>query len=66
MTFNYIEHFLNLFFVVPVYIFISAFASLFDISKGNLSSPTGLNVFAVGARIKKYKLGTKKWKKEAP
>ena len=41
MTLNYIEHFLTLVFAVTVCIFISAFGSLVDISKG-IKSPTAI------------------------
>ena len=62
-TVNYIEHFLNSVFAVTVCIFISAFASLVDSSKGIKSSTIGLNICAIIARTKKYKSITKKKKK---
>ena len=40
--------------------FISIFASLIDISKGIMSSTTGLNIYAITPRIKKYKSITQK------
>ena len=58
-TLNYLKHFLTLVFALAVCISISDFASLFDISKGILSSTIGLNISAMFARIKKYKLITK-------
>ena len=64
ITLNYIEHFLTFVFSVTVYIPISAFASLVDVSKGIMSSKKGLIICALIARIKKYKLIIKK-KKEA-
>ena len=48
MTLNYIEHFLTL-------VFISAFGSLVDISKGIKSPTTELNICAIIGRIKTYK-----------
>ena len=63
-TLNYIKHFLILVFAVTIYISISDFASLVDISQGILSSTIGLNIYAIIARIKKYKLITKKNKKK--
>ena len=43
MNLNYIENFLTLVFAVIIGIFISAFASLINISKGFLSSTIELN-----------------------
>ena len=63
-TLNYIKRFLILVFAVTIYISISDFASLVDISQGILSSTIGLNIYAIIARIKKYKLITKKDKKK--
>ena len=63
MTLNYIEHFLNLVFGVTVCIPISDFASLTDISKGNMSCTIELNICEIIARIKKYKSIIKKKKK---
>ena len=63
MTLNYIEHFLNLVFGVRVYISISDFASLIDISKGNMSCTIELNICEIIARIKKYESIIKKKKK---
>ena len=63
-TFNYLKHFLTLVFAVVVYISISTFASLCDISKVNLSSTIGLNIWATFARIKKYKSITMKTQKK--
>ena len=66
-TLSYIEHFLTLVFDVIISIFISSFASLINISKGIMSSTIGLtiglNIFAIVARIKKYKSMIKKKKK---
>ena len=66
-TLSYIEHFLTLVFDVIISIFISSFASLINISKGIMSSriglTIGLNIFAIIARIKKYKSMIKKKKK---
>ena len=59
-TLSRIGHFLNLVFSVTICIFISAFASLIDISKGIMSSTIVLNICAIIARIKKYKLIIKK------
>ena len=64
MTLNYIEHFLTLVFAVTVCIFISAFGSLVDISKGIKSPTTELNICAIIGRIKKYKSIIKKKKKK--
>ena len=62
---NYIKLFLTLVFAVTVYISISAFASLIDISKGIMSSTIGLNICAITARIKKYKSIIREKEKEA-
>ena len=51
-------------FAVTVYIPISAFASLVDISKGIMSSTTGLNICTIIARIKNCKSIIKKKKKK--
>ena len=63
-TLNYVEHFLTLIFAVTVCIFISAFPSLIDISKGIMSYKIGLNICAIIARIKKYKSIIRKKKKK--
>ena len=47
-----------------VYISISAFVSLVDISKGIMSSTLGLNIFAIITRIKNYKSAIKKNKQK--
>ena len=62
-TLNYIEHFLNLVSTVTVCIFISAFASLINISKGVMSSTIGLNICVIISRIKICKIIIKKNKK---
>ena len=54
-TLNYIEHFLTLVLAITVCIYIFAFASLVNFSKGIMSSTIGLNICAIIARIKKYK-----------
>ena len=59
-TLNYIEHFLTLVFEVTECISISAFASLVYIFTGITSSTVGLNIFALIARIEKYKSIIKK------
>ena len=64
MTLNYIEYFLTLVFAVTVCIWISAFASLLDISKGIKSSTKGLNICAIITSFKKYKQIIKKKKRK--
>ena len=51
-TLNNIKHFLTLVFTVIVCIFVSAFASLGDYSKGPRSLTIGLNICTVIARIR--------------
>ena len=55
MTLNYIGHFLILVFKVIISIYVSAFASLINISKRIMSSSIGLNICAIIARIKMNK-----------
>ena len=64
-TLSRIGHFLNLVFSVAICISISAFASLIDISKGIMSSKIGSNIWAIIAKIKKYKSIIKKKEKQA-
>ena len=64
ITLNYTEHFLSLVFAVTVCISISDFAFLNDISKEIMSSVIGVNICAIIARIKIYKLIIKKKKKK--
>ena len=59
-TLNYIEHLLISVSAVTGYVSISAFASLVDIPIGITSSTVRLKVFAITARIKKYKAIIKK------
>ena len=59
---NYIKHFPALVIAVTVCIFISTFASLVNISKRIMSYTIGLNIYAIIARIKKYKSIIKKKK----
>ena len=59
-TLNYIKHFPTLVIAVTVCIFISTFASLVNISKRIMSYTIGLNIYAIIARIKKYKSIIKK------
>ena len=63
-TLNYTEHFLNLVFTVTVCISIFALTSIVDISKGIMSSITGLNICANITRIKQYKSIIKKKEKK--
>ena len=63
-TLNYIEHFLILGSTIAGCISISAFASLVHIAIGLTSSAIGLNICAITAAIKKYKLIIKKKKKK--
>ena len=63
-TLNYIEHSFTLVFAVTVCISICTFASLVDISNGIMSFKIGLNIWAIFARIKKYKSIIKKKKKK--
>ena len=57
---DYIEHFLTLVFSSTVWICISAFTSLVDISKGIMNSTKGLNICLIIARVKQYKSVIKK------
>ena len=59
-TLNYIEHFLTLVLAVSVCIYISAFASLVDISTGVMNSTIGLDICEIFSRIKKYESIIKK------
>ena len=61
---NYIEHVLILASTITGCVSISAFASLVGIPIGIRSSEIGLEIFAITAGIKKYKLITKKKKKK--
>ena len=63
-TLNYIEHFLILASTITECILISAFASLFGIRIGIMSSAIGLKICATAAGIKKYKSVVKKKKKK--
>ena len=63
-TLSYIEHCLNLVFVVTVCISISDFASLIDIYEKIMSSTVGVNICAIIARIKIYKSIIKKKKQD--
>ena len=63
LTLNCIEYFLALVFAVAICISISPFASLIDIYKGIMSSAIGLNIWAIIARINRYKSIIKKKKK---
>ena len=59
---NYIECFLTLVFAVIGCVSISTFACLVNISTEIMCSTTGLNIFAIIARIKKYMSIIKKTK----
>ena len=59
-TLNYIEHFLIFSSTITGCVSISTFASLIGIPIGITSSAIGLNIFAITAGIKKYKLIIKK------
>ena len=59
-TLNYIKHFRTLIFAVIVLIFISAFSSIIDISKGIMIFTKGLNICPIIAWIKNYKSVIKK------
>ena len=61
VTLNYIECILTLVFTVFT---ISPFASFVNIPTGCMRSTFGLNIFAIIARIKKYKTIIKKKKKK--
>ena len=61
---NYIEHFLLLASTITGCISISAFASLPGIPRRITSSTIGLKIFAIAAKIKKYKSIIKKKKKK--
>ena len=63
-TLNYSEHILTSVSAVPGCISISDFASLVDIFMGMMISTIGLNIPAIVARIKKYKLIIKEKKKK--
>ena len=54
-TLNYIEHLFNFIFAVTVYLSISAFASLIDISMGIMGFTIALNICARITKTKKYK-----------
>ena len=60
---NYTEHLLLLASVVTGYVSIFAFASLFGILIGNVSSALGIKICATTAVIKKYKSIIKKKEK---
>ena len=64
-TLSYMEHLLTLAFADTICTSISAFASLIDISKGIMSSTIGSNIWAIIAKIKKYKSIIKKKKKRS-
>ena len=61
---NYIDHFLIVISTITGSVSISAFASLVGIPIGITSSAIGLNICAITAGIKKYKLIIKKKKKK--
>ena len=61
---NYAENFLILSSIITGCVSISAFASLVDINLGITSFSVGINIFAIIARIKKYKSIIKKKKKK--
>ena len=60
---NYTEHLLLLASVVTGYVSIFAFASLFGILVGNVSSALGIKICATTTVIKKYKSIIKKKEK---
>ena len=64
MALNYIEYFLILTSAVTGFISISAFASLLGIPLGIMSSAIGFKIYAITARVKKYKAIIKKKKKK--
>ena len=61
---NYFEHFLLFTSVVSGCVSISAFDSLVGIHVGVISSAVGINICAITAGIKKYKLLIKKKRKK--
>ena len=61
---NYFEHFLLFTSVVSGCVSISAFDSLVGIHVGIISSAVGINICAITAGIKKYKLLIKKKRKK--
>ena len=61
---NYIEHFFILVSIITGCCSTSAFASLFGVPVGILNSAIGLEICAITAGFKKYKLITKKKKKK--
>ena len=64
MALNYIEYFLILTSAVTGFISISAFASLLGIPLGIMSSAIGFKIYAITARVKKYKAIIKKKKRK--
>ena len=64
-TLSYIEHFFILAYTITEYISISTFDSVLCIPIGFIVSPIELKVWAIAARIKKYKAIFKKKKKWA-
>ena len=64
MALNYIEYFLILTSAVTGFISISASASLLGIPLGIMSSAIGFKIYAITARVKKYKAIIKKKKKK--
>ena len=63
-TLNYIELFLVLASTITGYILISAFTFLIGIPLGIMSSAIGFKIYAINARVKKYKAIIKKKKKK--
>ena len=61
---NYVEYLLILISTITGWVSISAFASLADTPVGVTSSPVGINIRSIIARIKKYKSIIKKKKKK--
>ena len=61
---NYAENLSILSSIITGCVSISAFASLVDINLGITSFSVGINIFAIIARIKKYKSIIKKKKKK--
>ena len=61
---SYVEHLLILASTITSCVSISAFASVGCVPVGIMSSAVGLKIYAITARIKKYKLITKKRKKK--
>ena len=62
--FNCVEHFHILAWIIASCVSTSAFASLFCVPVGITSSPVGIKLCAITARIKKYKPIIKKKRKE--